>query len=342
MGRNMCAGAGGYVVDDQQAMGEDAVEPLSSVAEAREQHDALVRVQENLLKRIDDAVSQIQKSRPGDEAHEHLEILRRLLAAQVTAYLEHFIARRATLFSQTSMMYAGAVGAPGVISTTLRGLIEGHTLSSGQAAQLAQFIGERRTLVIFGDRATGKSTLLNALFELVPLDDRFVAVERGPDLPALKQRSFCVRLTVDRQTDLAALFAKARRMTPSRLVVGELHAAETRQFFALLAEESRVAGMATLRAQTVHSAVEAIVSALASGDSTDRDAGAHADEDGRRTQARAVLARTRPILLHMHCDEKGVTRLAGTWSVEGADENGEIVVGEVPPPFPDVELDAEV
>ena len=132
----------------------------------------------------------------------------------MNAYLDHFIARRATLFSHTSTMYAGDVGVPGVLSTTLRGLLEGHTLTTGQAKTLAQFVNDRRTLLIFGDRATGKSTLLNALFELVSLDDRFVAIERGPDLPALKERSFCVRLCVDDDTDIAALFAKARRMTP--------------------------------------------------------------------------------------------------------------------------------
>ena len=92
-----------------------------------------------------------------------------------------------------------AVGEPGVISTTLRGLIEGRTITSSQAAKVAQLIADRRTLLIFGDRATGKSTLLNALFELVSLDERFVAVERGPDLPALKERSFCLRLTIERR-----------------------------------------------------------------------------------------------------------------------------------------------
>ena len=81
------------------------------------------------------------------------------------------------------------------------------------------------------------------------VDERFVAVERGPDLPALKERSFCVRLTVDDDTDIAALFAKARRMQPGRLVIGELHRDEMRHLFALLAEMPSVGGLATLRAE---------------------------------------------------------------------------------------------
>ncbi len=142
----------------------------------------------------------------------------------MSAYLEHFIARRARLFSHTSVMYAGEIGAPGVLSTTFRGLLEGGTFTGGQGAKLTQLISDRRTLLIVGERATGKSTLLNSLFELVSVDDRFVAIERSPELPALKERAFCVRLGMDADTDVHSLFAKARRMDPGRLVLGEIHA----------------------------------------------------------------------------------------------------------------------
>ncbi len=115
-------------------------------------------------------------------------------------------------------MYAGEVGTPGVISTTPARPHRGrHARRAARRRNSPQLVNDRRTLLIFGDRATGKSTLLNALFELVSVDERFVAIERGPDLPALKERSFCVRLTVDDDTDIAALFAKARRMQPGRL-----------------------------------------------------------------------------------------------------------------------------
>lgn len=92
----------------------------------------------------------------------------------------------------------------------------------GQAAKLAQFVGERRSIVIIGAAGAGKSTLLNSLFEHVPADERCVAIERSPALPALKDRSFCVRLTSAPGADRPALFEKAGRMNPSRLVVSEL------------------------------------------------------------------------------------------------------------------------
>ncbi len=291
-----------------RAGGLDDARPAAT--DARDQ--ALRAVQVALIKEIDASISKLERARIGESTREHLEILRSLLKAQVTAYLEHFVARRATLFSQTSMMYAGEVGAPGVISTTFRGLLEGGTLTGGQGAKLAQLLGDRRTLIIFGDRATGKSTLLNSLFELVSVDDRFVAIERGPDLPALKERSFCVRLGVDDNTDIPALFTKARRMDPGRLVIGEMHAQEVREFFGFLAEDPRVGGLATLRTETVHRAVDGIVASFG----------------GDAASARELVARVRPVFVHMHSDEKGRPRLAAIWSVEGLD-GGEIVLREV-------------
>ena len=279
---------------------------------------ALRAVQVALLKEIDTSISKLERARLGESTREHLEILRSLLKAQVNAYLEHFVARNATLFSTTSVMYAGEVGAPGVISTTLRGLIEGGTLTGGQATKLAHFINERRALIVFGDRATGKSTLLNALLELVSVDERFVSMERGPDLPALKERSFCVRLTVDDDTDVAALFAKARRMQPGRLVVGEIHREEVRPLFALLAEMPTVGCLATLRAESVHKAVDALVKFIG---------------DGEPSAGRAALATVRPVFAHMHSDEKGRPRLAALWAVDGLDGD-ELELEEVPTTAP--------
>jgi hypothetical protein len=300
-------------VDDQRpaaSTGEPVSAPEGVATDGRDA--ALRAVQVALIKEIDDAVSKLERARIGEATREHLEILRSLLKAQVTAYLEHFVARRSTLYSQTSVMYAGEVSAPGVISTTFRGLLEGGTLSGGQAAKLTSYLGERRTLVIFGDRATGKSTLLNSLFELISLDERFVAVERGPDLPALKERSFCVRLGVDDQTDIAALFAKARRMSPGRLVVGEMHKADVREFFGMLAEDPRIGGLATLRADSIGKAIDAIGTAFG----------------GDQKYARESIARVAPAFAHMHSDEKGRPRLAAIWSVEGMSD-GELTLREV-------------
>ena len=49
---------------------------------------------------------------------------------------------------------------------------------------------------------------------------------------------------------------------------------------------------------------------------------------GDAADARELVARVRPVFVHMHSDEKGRPRLAAIWSVEGLDD-GEIVLREV-------------
>lgn len=297
-------------------MGEDehVVTPAKAGAKSNgSDNEALKQVEKALLAKIDDAANGIARVRLADAPREHLEVLRALLKAQVTAYIEHFTAK-ATLFSQTSTMYAGEVGVPGVISTTLRGLIEGHTITTAQAKQLARYVAERRTLIVFGDRTTGKSTLLNALFELISVDERFVSVERDAHLPALKQRSFCVRLSMDDDTDIAALFAKAEKMQPSRLVVGELYGEEILHFFDLLYRNAKIGGMATLRADSMREAVELLLAQL--------------EPELDREPARKLLAQTKPVFAHNRSDEHGRPRLAAVWSVAGVDGEGELLLRE--------------
>ena len=296
--------------EDRAGTAREDGAPTGVAAAGRD--DALRAVQVALVQEIDQAIGRLERASIDVATREHLEVLRSLLTAQVSAYLEHFLARRARLFSHTSVMYADQIGAPGVLSTNFHGLLEGGTLTGGQGAKLAQLISDRRTLVIVGERATGKSTLLNSLFELVSVDDRFVAIERGLDLPALKERSFCVRLGVDAGTDVHSLFAKARRMDPGRLVVGEVHGAEAREFFSLLAEDPHIGGMATLRADSASRAVETIVAAFGG------------DDD----YARELVARVRPVFVHMRSDERGRQRVAAIWSIAGL-VDGKLLLEEV-------------
>ena len=213
-------------------------------------------------------------------------------------------------------MYAGAFGPDAPVPTTLRGLIEARTMATAQAARLASYVSERRTLLIFGDRATGKSTLLNALLELLPVDERFVAIEHSDPLPALKDRSFCVRLSVNDDTDIEAVFAKAMKMQPSRIVVGELHADEILYFLATLRAHSRCGGFCTVRADSVHRAVAKLL----------RQMELHVSA----VEARQIVGETRPVLIHMRSDERGQPRMAAIWAVEGLDAAGEILLHEEP------------
>jgi hypothetical protein len=273
----------------------------------------LAALQRELVALLDEMINSYLAPEAADEVHEHLEVLRVLLKSQVAAYLD-YIVERTTLTVSTSPMYEDQVGPQAPPTTSLRSLIEGGTLTSGQAARLADYVSDHRTLLVFGDRATGKSTLLNALIEIVSVDERFVSIEHVDHLPALKDRSFCVRLSVGDDTDLDSLFAKALKMQPSRIVIGEIHGDEILFLLNALKKSPGVGGFCTLRADSVHKAVARVV----------RQMQMHVNA----ADSKRLVGETRPVLVHMRSDEQGAPRLAAIWSVEGADANGEIVLSE--------------
>ena len=224
---------------------------------------ALRAVQIALIKEIDASISKLERARIGESTREHLEILRSLLKAQVTAYLEHFVARRATLFSHTSVMYAGEVGSPGVISTTFRGLLDGGTLTSGQGAKLAPVRGRPAHADHLRRPRDGQVDAAELALRAGPRR-RALRRHRAWTRPAGAQGALVLRPPRRRRATPTSRRSsrKARRMVPGRLVVGEMHADEVREFFSFLAEDPRVGGMATLRAETVHRALDIIVAAF--------------------------------------------------------------------------------
>ncbi len=278
----------------------------------------LHKVEDELVGDIDGAIDRLTFVHSDDTLREHLEVMRTLLRAQVRAYLEHLVARKAILTPHTSVMYAESVGAPGVVATTLHSLLDAGSLTREQAMRLMQLVTDRRTLLIIGERRTGKSTLLNALFELVSLDERMVAIEHGRELPALKDRSFCLRLGSNDAADLPALFLKARRMEATRLVIDDLRSGEMAEFFTLLTDSPRCGGMGSLRAGTAEDALQLVMDGL----------------DGRAQKVRELVGQVRPVFLLMTRDHGELPRLEAIWSAEA--ESGDLLmlrpIETTPPP----------
>jgi type IV secretory pathway ATPase VirB11/archaellum biosynthesis ATPase len=297
----------------------DIIRPRES-EEDREERRArtsiVTRLQGDIVGRIDAMIDELREQPVGEEPREYLEALRVLLKSQATAYLTYVTGRRDALSPTTSTMYAGELSPSGPVPVTLRGLIEGGTLSKTQAARLASSVLEHRTLLIFGDRSTGKSTLLNALLDLMPVDERVVAIEHGDHLPALEDRSFCTRLTVEDGVDVAGVFARAVKMQPSRIIVGEIHADEMLHFLTELSRRPEAGGFCTVRADSVHMAVAKLLRQM--------------ELSVAPREARELVGAVRPVLAHMRSDERGEPRLAAIWAVEGLDTDGEILLHEAP------------
>ena len=113
-------------------------------------------------------------------------------------------------------------------------------------------------IVVAGGTQTGKTTMLNCLAAAVPGSDRIVSAEevfelnfRHPDAVALQTRQSGLEGTGG--VTLRDLVREALRMRPTRIVVGEVRAAECLDL--LLALNSGMPGMATLHANSAREAL---------------------------------------------------------------------------------------
>ncbi|HOW36559.1 MAG TPA: ATPase, T2SS/T4P/T4SS family [Candidatus Omnitrophota bacterium] len=110
-------------------------------------------------------------------------------------------------------------------------LIKKDTLSCEVAAQLWLYIEglslKPANIIIAGGPGTGKTTLLNALFSFVPVNERMVIIEDTMELNTFLEES-CSRLESDDDISLAHLVKNSLRMRPDRIVVGEVRGDEAR------------------------------------------------------------------------------------------------------------------
>jgi type IV secretion system protein VirB11 len=91
-------------------------------------------------------------------------------------------------------------------------------------------VRRRKTLVIAGGTASGKTTLLNALLKEIARTERLVVIEDAPEVRLDHPNSVglvAVRGELgEAQVDAGALLAAALRLRPDRILLGELRGAE--------------------------------------------------------------------------------------------------------------------
>ena len=113
---------------------------------------------------------------------------------------------------------------------TLAELVAVGTLSRDIADRLQSAVAQRYTVLISGGTGTGKTTLLNALANSLPADERVVIVEETAELQAALPN--VLRLEERRaQRDLAPvtmrdLLRATLRHRPDRILVGEVRGGE--------------------------------------------------------------------------------------------------------------------
>ena len=179
--------------------------------------DRVLADYERGVKKLAEDLADENRSSPEDRAH--LMLLARMLQAVVNSYTAHQL-------DQATIQAAGDFASRDhVMNVSLRRLVDDNLMTPWYARFLNSNLQLKRTIIISGGPQSGKSTLLNALIDLLPTDHRIVAIEDDEEegLPILQVRSFTVQLKAKQGSAARkSSFRKAADMKPNWVVAGEL------------------------------------------------------------------------------------------------------------------------
>jgi pilus assembly protein CpaF len=197
---------------------------------------------------------------------------------------------------------------------SLGDLVTLRTLDQHAAAFLDASVRAGLNIVVSGGTQAGKTTLLNCLAASIPGSQRLVSVEEvfelqtgHPDWVAMQTRQAGLEGTGT--IDLRTLVKEALRMRPSRIIVGEVRAAECLDL--LLALNAGLPGMASIHANSARQAlVKLCTLPLLAGDNI-----------GSRFVVPTVAASV-DLVVHTGLDPDGSRAVREIVAVTGRVENG--------------------
>ena len=108
---------------------------------------------------------------------------------------------------------------------TLEDYVRQEILTEGQRKIIVQAIQDRKNIIAAGGTKSGKTTLLNAILaEISKLKDRVIMIEDTPELQC--KAADCVSMRTTRNFTMSDCLRSVLRMTPDRIVVGEVRGGE--------------------------------------------------------------------------------------------------------------------
>jgi len=142
-------------------------------------------------------------------------------------------------------------------------LVKLGTVSLELAAYLWLVVESRKSLMVVGATASGKTTTLNAVATFIRPEAKIVTIEEVPELnlPHENWVPLVARPSTDpwaRSVDLFDLLKSALRMRPDYIIVGEVRGEEAFTLFQAIATGH--AGMCTMHAENADYAVKRLVS----------------------------------------------------------------------------------
>ena len=120
----------------------------------------------------------------------------------------------------------------------IRDLIDRETLTPDLAAQLEEYVGQRKNILICGGTSSGKTTLANVLTEFIPNHDRIVLIEDTAEIQIQKEN--VLRFEARREQNglpavtIRELLKATLRHRPDRIILGEIRGGEAFDLLQLL------------------------------------------------------------------------------------------------------------
>jgi pilus assembly protein CpaF len=120
----------------------------------------------------------------------------------------------------------------------MKHLIEVGTLTAELAAQLEDYVAQRKNILICGGTSSGKTTLANILTECIPDHERIVLIEDTAEIQIQKQN--VLRFEARREQNglpavtIRDLLKTTLRHRPDRIILGEIRGGEAFDLLQLL------------------------------------------------------------------------------------------------------------
>jgi Flp pilus assembly CpaF family ATPase len=97
-------------------------------------------------------------------------------------------------------------------------------MSPEQITEIEAAVHDRLTIMVAGGTFTGKTSLLNAIINLIPADERLLVIEDEPELRI--RQGHVTRRRATEAADLKRQVYEALRDRPDRIIVGEVRSSE--------------------------------------------------------------------------------------------------------------------
>lgn len=105
---------------------------------------------------------------------------------------------------------------------TLENLVEIKMLTKNEAEYLTECVKMKKNIIISGETGCGKTTLLNALIDKIPLSERILVIEEGTrEINSQNPNSVYITVNNNHFTGQDAVMS-ALRMNPDRIIYGEI------------------------------------------------------------------------------------------------------------------------